>query len=191
MKWNWQVPSLRVEAQLRKDVADQHFRRCAQRCYDERHKEPLLVSMEEMTVKDTLGQTADFRDTSRWVGRERPKKWRQTAETPEWWSEMLDHKADPLKRSHRAELDWDQTMAALKEQYGRKLWLWSRREAACKGMSTAEVLEEFVTECATKLKKGDDALLASQVPKGNKQVCRDAVRRAGIYAAKKAEGYDA
>ena len=190
-KHGWQTPSLRVEAQLRKDVADQHFRRLAERCYSEADADPLFVEQEEITVKDALVQHADLRDTSQWKDRPKPRNWAQKAKTPSWYKEILDHRADPLTVAQRAELDWDKTMEALKEQYGRKLWLWSRREAACKGKSTADVLEEFVTSCGTKLKRGDDQLLADQVPRGNKQVCRDAVRKAGIYAAKLAEGYEA
>lgn len=189
-KHDWQVPSLRVEAQLRKELADQHFRRLAERCYSEADADPLFVCQEEQTVKDALVQHADLRDTTEWQGRRKPRNWASKAPKAAWWDEMLQHKGDPLTVAQKAELDWDKTMEALKDQYGRKLWLWSRREAASKGKTTAEVLEAFVTSCGTKLKKGDGELLASQVPHGNKQVVRDAVRRAGIYAAKLAEGYE-
>ena len=189
-KHDWQVPSLRVEAQLRKDVADQHFRRLAERCYSEREADPLFVHQEELTVKDALAQHADLRDTSKWAGRPKPRKWAQTAPKPGWWEEMLQHAGEPLSVAQRAELDWDQTMAALKEQYGRKLFLWSRREAACTGKTTAEVLEDFVLSCASKLKKGDDQLLADQVPRGNKSACRESVRRAARTAALWEEGLE-
>ena len=77
---------------------------------------------------------------------------------------MLSHTADPLTLTHRAELDWEKTMDACMEQYGRKLFLWSSREAFVRGISSAEVMDEFRLNCAKKLKKGDDALLASQMP---------------------------
>lgn len=189
-KHDWQVPSLRVEAQLRKEVADQHFRRLAERCYSEHDSDPLFVVQEERTVKDALAQHADLRDTSKWAGRSKPRKWAQTAPKPDWWKEMLSHSGEPLSVAQRAELDWDATMAALKEQYGRKLFLWSRREAACKGKTTAEVLEDFVLSCASKLKKGDDQLLADQVPRGNKSACRESVRRAARLAALWEEGLE-
>ena len=189
-KHDWQVPSLRIEAQLRKDVADQHFRRLAERCYSEASADPLFVVQEEITVKDALAQHADLRDTTQWKDRPKPRNWAQKAKRPSWYTEILDHRADPLTVAQRAELDWDKTMAALKEQYGRKLFLWSRREAATKGKSTAQVLEDFVISCASKLKKGDDQLLADQVPKGNKSACRESVRRAARLAALWEEGLE-
>ena len=189
-KHGWQTPSLRVEAQLRKDVADQHFRRLAERCYSEQDADPLFVTQEELTVKDALAQHADLKDTTQWKGRPKPRNWAQKAKAPDWYAEMLEHRDNPLTVAQRAELDWDKTMAALKEQYGRKLFLWSRREAACKGKTTAEVLEDFVLSCASKLKKGDDQLLADQVPKGNKSACRESVRRAARLAALWEEGLE-
>lgn len=189
-KFDWQIPSLRVEAQLRKDVADQHFRRLAERCYNERDADPLFVVQEELTVKDALAQHAALRDTSEWKGRPKPRNWAQKAKAPDWYAEMLEHRDNPLTVAQRAELDWDKTMEALKDQYGRKLFLWSRREAACKGKSTADVLEHFVTSCASKLKKGDDQLLADQVPRGNKAAVRESVRRSARLAALWEEGLE-
>ena len=186
-KHGWATPSLRVEMQGRKEPADQHFNRLANRCKQEADAEPLLVSAEETSVKDALKQHAQFKDTTAWQGRRKPRKWAQTASEPAWWAEMLQHEAKPLEITHKPELDLDRTMAALKEQYGRKLFLWSRAVAACKGMPTSAVLEEFVLECASQLKKGDDELLAQLAPKGSKLACRDSVRRAMRYAAEKAE----
>ena len=69
-KHDWQIPSLRVEAQLRKDVADQHFRRLHTRCSTEVDADPLFVCQEEETVKDTLKQHAVLKDTSKWEGQQ-------------------------------------------------------------------------------------------------------------------------
>ena len=187
-KHDWQVPSLRVEAQLRKEVADQHFRRLAERCYSERSADPLFVAQEERTVKDALAQHADLRDTSKWAGRSKPRKWAQSAPKPSWWEEMLQHSGEPLSVSQRAELDWDKTIDALVEQYGRKLFLWSTREAACQGKTSAEVMDDLRLRCASKLKKGDGQLVADQVPKGSKQAVKDSVRRAARQAALWEEG---
>jgi hypothetical protein len=186
-KHGWATPSLRVETQIRKEPADQHFNRLATRCKQEADAEPLLVLNEETSVKDALMQHAQFKDTTAWEGRKKPRKWAQTASEPAWWTEMLQHEGEPLAITHKPELDLDKTMAALKEQYGRKLFLWSRAVAACKGMPTSAVLEEFVLECGSQLKKGDEELLASLAPRGSKQACRDSVRRAMRYAAEKAE----
>ena len=137
-KHDWQIPSLRVEAQLRKDVADQHFRRLHTRCSTEVDADPLFVCQEEETVKDTLKQHAVLKDTSKWEGRKKPRKWAQEAPEAPWWEEMLSHTADPLTLTHRAELDWDKTIDALMEQYGRKLFLWSSREACFFGASARQ-----------------------------------------------------
>ena len=189
-KHDWQIPSLRVEAQLRKDVADQHFRRLHTRCSTEVDADPLFVCQEEETVKDTLKQHAVLKDTSKWEGRKKPRKWAQEAPEAPWWEEMLSHTADPLTLTHRAELDWDKTIDALMEQYGRKLFLWSSREAFLRGVSSAEVMDELRMNCAKKLKKGDDALLASQLPKGMKQQARDTCRRASAEIARRQEMAD-
>ena len=186
-KHDWQVPSLRVEAQLRKEVADRHFRRLHTRCSTEVDADPLFVCQEEESVKDALKQHAVLKDTSKWEGRRKPRRWAQEAPEAAWWTEMLDHKADPLTLTHKAELDWDKTMAALMKQYGRKLFLWSSREALLKGMTSAEVMDQFRTNCAKELKKGDDALLASAVPEGMKRQARETVRRASAEIARRQE----
>ena len=187
---NWDTTSLRVEAQLRKDVADQHFRRLAERCYSETSEDPLFVSQEQITVKDALKQHIDLRDTTEWEGRPKPRKWAQKAPKAEWWTQMLDHKGTPLVLEQRPELDWDQTKAAMKDQYGRKFFLWVSRECLRQGKSSAEVLESFRIECAAKLKKGDDKLLASQVPEINKEAAMQTVRRAARTAALWEEGLE-
>ena len=189
-KHGWQTPSLRVEAQLRKEVADRHFRRLYNRCTEEADVEPLLVCQEELTVKDALAQHAPFKDTTKWQGRKKPRKWAQEASEPAWWEEMLAHKGKPLDVTHKPQLDLNRTMAAMKEQYGRKFFIWSRAVAAQKGMSTAEVADEFLLECASQLKKGDEELVASLVPRGNKQAVRQSVRNAVRYAAQKEEQCD-
>ncbi len=121
VKWGWETPSLRIEAQIRKRYADDHFRRLAERCYEQRSAPPLLVNAEERSVKDALSQHADFRDTSAWKGRPRPKKWRQTAPIPEWWTEILRHEGDPLSLTHKPAVDWDRATDVGLEQYGRKV----------------------------------------------------------------------
>lgn len=189
-KHDWQIPSLRVEAQLRKEVADQHFRRLADRCYNERHADPLFVTQEERTVKDTLSQHADLRDTTAWEGRPKPRNWAQNAPRPAWYDQMLQHKADPLQLAHRAELDWDRTMDAFQEQYGRKFFLWVVKEALNRGMETTDVLATVMINCAAKLKKGDDALLAAQVPPGTKQTARRICREATNEIARRQESQE-
>jgi len=184
----WDVPSLRIEAQLRKDVADQHFRRLAERCYTEQDADPLFVGQEMRTVKDALAQHADFRDTSLWAGRPKPRKWAQTAPPAPFWTEMLSHEPEPLTIGQKAELDWDQTMDALDAQYGRKFALWVARECYAKGKESPEVLHDFLIRCAGNLKRGDADLLAAQVPRGRKTDARKWVSEVTRQAALREEG---
>lgn len=178
VKHDWRVPSLRVEAQLRGEPADQHFTRLGRRCYDERDTEALLICMEETTVKDALTQHADMRDTTKWEGRRKPRNWRRDAPRPAWWDEMLQHKADPLSISHRADFDWDRTVDALVNQYGRKLWLWHAREAFRAGKSSEQVMSDLLLRCGGMLRKGDEELLAEAIPRGSKGLAREALRKA-------------
>jgi len=175
-KHDWQIPSLRVETQLRKEIANQHFSRLGSRCLSEQDADPLFVSQEERTVKDALMQHADLKDTSVWAGRRKPRNWASSAPRPDWYAEMLSHTADPLAIAHKAELDWDKTVAAMVEQYGRKLWLFVMKTSLNSELNEQEVMEMLLLRCAAKLKKGDDALLASQVPKGRKAQARHAYR---------------
>lgn len=168
-KYDWRVPSLRVEAQLRKDTADQHFARLGSRCLSEIDSDPLFVVEEARTVKDALMQHADLKDTSMWAGRRKPRNWASEAPRPSWYAEILQHKPDPLQIAHKAELDWDTTVQTMVEQYGRKFWLWAHRETVRKGMNEDQILGALMLRCATKLKKGDAELLASQVPSENRE----------------------
>jgi hypothetical protein len=186
-KHGWQTPSLRVETQLRKDTADQHFSRLGDRCISESTADPLFVSQEERTVKDALMQHADLKDTTAWAGRPKPRNWASEAPRPDWYAEMLSHTADPLTIAHKAELDWDRTMEACIEQYGRKFFLEISRLALVEERSTADVLEDFYVNCAKKLKRGDDALLASVLPAGRKKVARQLIRNATSEIAKRQE----
>ena len=189
-KHDWQVPSLRVETQLRKDTANQHFSRLGDRCLSESSEDPLFVSQEERTVKDALMQHADLKDTSAWAGRPKPRNWASEAPRPDWYAEMLSHTADPLAIAHKAELGWDKTVQAMIEQYGRKYLLEVLRISFNSELTEQEVANAFLLLCANKLKKGDEALLASVVPKGRKVEARHAIRTMANTAAQVMENSD-
>lgn len=179
----WDTPSLRVENQIRKELADQHFQRLYTRCRGEREQEPLFVSQEELTVKDVLSQHADFRDTSRWEGRPKPRKWAQMAERPAWWAEMLSHTAEPLQRSYKPELAWDASANAMVDQYGRKAYLDTMHKALTHDLEPGAVLTARLLQMAGKLKKGDDELLAAAVPPEKAEEARRLVREMTAKAA--------
>ena len=100
------------------------------------------------------------------------------------------HKADPLQVSHKAELDWDKTVDAMVQQYGRKFWLWHARKCFRDGMSSEQVMSEFLTRCGGMLKKGDPELIAGAIPRGSKQLVRKAAQLATRAGTLKAEGLE-
>jgi hypothetical protein len=155
VKHDWDVPSLRVEAQIRKRYANDHFIRLARRCKEQANTEPLFITAEERTVKDALAQHADIRDTSRWEGRQRPTKWRQSAPVADWWDEMLQHKGDPAKLSHRPDVSFNRARVSCQTQYGRKLtkgWLFEQVKGRIKLM---DALFIHYLECASHLQQSD------------------------------------
>ena len=151
----WSLPSLRVEAQIRKRYANDHTLRLARRCLEERETPPLLVTAEERTVKDALAQHADFRDTSRWAGREKPTKWRQTAPKSPWWDEILQHRGSPTQLSHKPAVTLERAAAACRLQYGRKLSKYWLVTIGKFGFSWNMGLLMFMLECAEHLKPED------------------------------------
>ena len=74
-------------------------------------------------MKDALAKHADLRDTSKWAGRPRPRKWRQEAPAAGWWKNMLDHEADPLALTHKLQVEFERSRDVGCEQYGRKMAL--------------------------------------------------------------------
>ena len=138
----WEEASFRVEVQIRKRYADDHFRRMAARCMEQREAGPLLVDAEERSVKDALVQHADFRDTSKWAGRVRPTKWRQSAPKPAWWKEVLEHRADPAQLSHQPEVGLRRATVASHQQYGRKTAM-NHIHEACNGTTSLPMVLLF------------------------------------------------
>ena len=189
-KHDWQIPSLRVETQLRKETANQHFARLGSRCLSEIDADPLFVAEEARTVKDALMQHADLKDTSMWAGRRKPRNWAAEAPRPAWYAEMLQHTPDPLQIAHKAELDLNKTMRAKKEQYGRKGVLWAIVEAFNRDVDISAVLRaEFISSCS-KLKKGDDDLVASLVPPEKADEARAFLKESQNLAAQCSEHGD-
>lgn len=163
-KHGWDIPSLRVEAQIRKRYADDHFRRMGARCAEQRELPPLLITAEEVSVKDALEQHADWRVTSKWEGKVRPTKWRQTAPKAEWWKEILQHRGDPAQLSHRPQVTLERASAACHQQYGRKTSMLDIYRFVAGTGSLYEVLfMDFLERCAF-LKPEDLLELLKLVP---------------------------
>lgn len=187
-KHGWELPSLRVEVQARKETADAWFRRMARRAYDERHVEPLLISGEARTVKDALNQHADFRDTSAYEGRPKPKKWAQSASRPAWWKEMLGQDPDNLKIQTHLEIDLDRAREVCQDQYGRKLWLLMALSRLRDDQSFEDFWRSFALGCANKLRKDDGEVLAKLAGRGHMAEARRFFKTESQFAARVAEG---
>ena len=121
IKHKWDSSSVRFEVQLRKQWADDHFRRLLKRANTEMRGDDGDLHMEEMTVKQTLQQHCDLRDTSKWVGKKRPKNWAQDAPAVDWYAKLMDVSHDTLKATHRQAVTWERATEVMIEQYGRKV----------------------------------------------------------------------
>lgn len=151
----WDTPALRAEVQFRREPADQHFRRLAQRCLSEDGLEPLFLSAEQSTVKAALNQHLDLRDTSKWAGKRKPKNWAQEAPKAKWWVSALGEAHDPLAIDYKAAATLDQTVDQMVAQYGRKFVLWVIKEAVRKDVDAERILCEFIGRCGSRLKDED------------------------------------
>jgi hypothetical protein len=157
----WEVPAVRHEIQLRKEPADQHFRRLAARCAGDDCSSPLLLSAEALTVKQALAQHLDYRDTTRWGGRLKPAHWAKHAQTPEWWSEALEGASEPLQVAYKPAADLEATKEACVAQYGRKVALWALTDGTPQG-NLIEAAVNLLSDFASRLKPEDwDAVIAS------------------------------
>ena len=129
-------------------------------------------------MKDALVQHADFRDTSKWAGRVRPTKWRQSAPKPNWWKEVLDHRADPAQLSHQPEVGLRRATIASHQQYGRKTAMNHIHEATGGTVSLQEVLFADFLERAAFLRQEDLLELLAITPKEQHDHLRDLFHKA-------------
>jgi hypothetical protein len=160
---DWPIPAVRHELKLTKEPAADHFRRLLRRCKEERSTPPLLVTAEERTTKDVLGQHLDYRDTSQWAGREKPRNWAQTAPKAGWWREMLDHEHSPLTVQYRPASTLVEAFRACTDQYSRKVSLFAVQRAITAGDHLA-VMAEFFLSGVQKWKRDDFQLLCELCP---------------------------
>lgn len=160
----WGVAAVRHEVQLRNEPADQWFRRLADRCETERSVGSLLMTAEAETVRDALGTLVDFRDTARWAGRHKPKKWAQTAKPPEWWRDVIGPAPTPLAVEYRPRGDLEASFEAMVDQYGRKCGLWAFLACLSTGDDIEAVGAHVVLRWMQALDEGDWKLLAQLLP---------------------------
>ncbi len=190
----WEIPAVRHEVQLRNDHADQWFRRMAERCQAEPALGPLLMTAEAATVKDALGSLVDFRDTSRWEGRRKPRNWAQTAPVPPWWSEVVGHSPTPLAVEYRPPGDLEASVATMRAQFGRKYALWLLLEALKASQAVPVSATDVALRCIADLDEGDWKVLAQLAPGADTAVLRDwfasSVQNARTWADARSAGDD-
>jgi hypothetical protein len=173
----WQTEAVRHEVQLREEPADQWFRRLADRCETEQPVGPLLMTAEAATVKDALGTLVDFRDTSRWEGQRKPKKWAQTARPPGWWRDVVGPAPTPLAVEYRPPGGLEASLEAMFDQYGRKLGLWAFLACLDTGDDVHGVGAHVVLRAMTQLDEGDWKLIAQLRPELDEASLRDCYLR--------------
>ncbi len=164
----WQIPAVRHEVQLRNEPADQWFRLLGDRCQAEAPVGPLLMAAEASTVRDALGTLVDFRDTSRWQGRRKPKNWARDAQVPPWWAEIVGPAPTPLQVEYRPPGDLEATKQAALDQYGRKLGHWIAFQSARTGLPIPALATDFFLHAMAMSDEGDWKLL-DQLSPGNDQ----------------------
>ena len=117
----WAQESMRFELQFRKQWADDHFRRLAERLRLERGKAPLLVEQEELTVKQALQQHFDLRDTSAVNRSENPSKWLRKAPQVDWYQDLVKAPAGTVEKRYKPATDLYRARQVGCEQYGAKM----------------------------------------------------------------------
>jgi hypothetical protein len=117
---DWPIASLRFELQFRKQWANDHWDRLLKRAKIEMESESGEPECEERTVKQALKAHLDLRDTTKWVGKRKPKNWAQEAPELDWYQRLLAVPHDRLKATHRPEATWQRAQEVMIEQYGRK-----------------------------------------------------------------------
>jgi hypothetical protein len=183
----WEVPAVRHEIQLRKEPADQHFRRLAARCAGDDCSSPLLLSAEALTVKQALAQHLDYRDTTRWGGRLKPANWAKYAQTPEWWSEALEGASEPLQVAYKPAADLEASVAACVAQYGRKLGLWMTEDLT-DPMSLLDGMVAFGFRCLARLSGDELQAVIDSIPAEHRPATEATLRLAVQMAHAKSEG---
>lgn len=183
----WDKPAIRCEVQLRKEPADQHFRRLAKRCSEQYDNEPLLITAEEQTVKETLSQHLDLRDTEQWAGKRKPKNWAQSAPKARWWANALDHAHDPLGITYRGVATHAEAVEAMVNQYGRKYAFYLVAEGFRTTKHPLTVHNDFLPLFMARLKDEDIGELYKLTPREKHDELREFLAVTRNYGNWKAE----
>jgi hypothetical protein len=115
----------------------------------------------------------DFRDTSRWEGRRKPKNWARTAPVPDWWREVIGPAPVPLAVEYRPPGDLEASLQAMKDQYGRKLGLWFFLEGLKGSQALPVVAADLMLQVMALPDEGDWKILQQLHPKADPAQLRE------------------
>ena len=163
-KWQWPVPSLRFELQLRKQWANDHFDRLRRTADHELSNQAGDLRAEELCVKSALKQHLKLKDTSKWTGKRLPKNWAQTAPELPWYEEMLQGTYDTLKATHKPVATWERSQQLAVEQYGRKCAKQMLLDCARTGTKFTEQAAMFAARMAATMQPEDLLELKEVIP---------------------------
>lgn len=183
------LPAVRFELQLRGEPAETHFRRLVDRARLHPGDHFGVMTEEDRTVKDALGQHLDFRDTSRWAGEDKPKNWARSAPVPEWWTALLNGPTADLRIGRKAPPDLKRSWDTCIDQYGRKLALEVLRRTLGGEELPEDVMEDFFLQIVGRTKREDAAVLAAACPEISHEAARAVLDDWQSQAATWAEGH--
>jgi hypothetical protein len=159
----WNQPAVRHELQLRGTRANDRFIQLKGALKRQQQSPPLLLTAESDFVKAMLSQDLDYRDTSKWAGRRKPKNWAQSAPTPGWWREATDGATDSFEYSKRPKSDLDQTYEAWLDQYGRKWVLKLLKDSINTGEGLQDRAMDALLKALGRTREGDAALVHQEL----------------------------
>ena len=119
-KLDWKIPDIRFEVQQRKRNANDTFRALVKTTREEAHVEPLFLVNESILVKNVAMEKLDLRDTSQCDRAEMGSKWLRKAPRVSWYWDLVSAPEAPVERSAVPAKTLEQSVKAMKEQYGGK-----------------------------------------------------------------------
>lgn len=165
-------PTLRVEMQLRNEIAGGWIKTAAHAMLDAQAAGLSARMGEVSTVKRAMAQEFDLRDTSRWAGGQRPKNWARDAGRPDWWVQLIDMDAPPVPRPDRHRASLDRARQVVVEQYGRKLAAWAYAQVLQREVDMEDLAIEFWDDVLSCMDDDQWDALLSRMPAADSKWCR-------------------
>lgn len=164
VKWQWPVPSLRFELELRKTWANDHFDRLRRTAEHELSTEAGDLQAESLCVKSALKQHLQLKDTTKWTGKRFPKNWVTQAPDLPWYEAMIDGTYDTLQATHKPVATWERSQQLAVEQYGRKCAKQMLLDCSRTGTKFSEQALMFAARMAATMQPEDLLELKEVIP---------------------------